>query len=442
MKIVLLSTYELGRQPFGLASPAAWLRERGHTVACADLAVGTLPTLEVREADLIGIYLPMHTATRLAAPLIGRVRALNPAAHLCGYGLYGPVNEAYLRSLGVHTVLGGEFEAALAHLADRLAAGGSGPQSEPVIALDRLAFRTPDRTGLPVLARYPKLIHGAARKRVGYTEASRGCKHLCRHCPVVPVYNGLFRIVPPDVVLEDVRRQVAAGAEHISFGDPDFLNGPAHARRVVESVHREFPELSWDVTIKVEHLLQHRDLLPVLRENGCLFVISAVESVQDDVLARLEKHHTRADFLELLRLFRAAELTLSPTFLPFTPWTTVTGFRELLQILLDEDLVDNVAPVQLALRLLIPSGSRLLELADVKQAVLDFDPAGLVWRWKHADPAVDELAASVLRAVTEGTKAGKSRREIFGDIWDRPLPPDFSLLPRTVIPYMEEPWFC
>jgi hypothetical protein len=263
---------------------------------------------------------------------------------------------------------------------------------------------------------------------------------------VVPVYGGRFRIVPLDVVLEDVRRQVAAGAEHISFGDPDFLNGPVHARRVVESVHREFPDLTWDVTVKVEHLLHHRDLLPVLRDNGCLFVISAVESMQDEILAKLEKHHTRADFLELVGLFRAAGLTLSPTFLPFTPWTTVNGFRDLLHVLVEEDLVDNVPPVQLALRLLIPSGSRLLELPDVQQVIAGFDPSGLVWRWRHPDPGVDELSASVLRSVHEGTKARRTRRAIFREIWDRvhsrPLPEDFSLLPRTVVPYMEEPWFC
>jgi len=42
LKIVLISTYELGRQPFGLASPAAWLRADGHQVTCADLARGPL----------------------------------------------------------------------------------------------------------------------------------------------------------------------------------------------------------------------------------------------------------------------------------------------------------------------------------------------------------------------------------------------------------------
>ena len=112
-------------------------------------------------------------------------------------------------------------------------------------------------------------------------------------------------MVQPDVVLADIRQQVAAGAEHITFGDPDFFNGPTHAMRIVEALHREWPAVTYDATIKIEHLLKHRDLLPRLRETGCLFVTSAVESVDDAVLAKLDKGHTRADFIEVVREFRS-----------------------------------------------------------------------------------------------------------------------------------------
>src|SRR5262249_39585292 len=152
------------------------------------------------------------------------------------------------------------------------------------------------------------------RKPVGFTEASRGCKHFCRHCPTVPVYDGRFFIVQRDVVLADIRQQVAAGAAHISFGDPDFFNGTGHARTVVETLHREFPDLTYDVTIKIEHLLRHAQLLPLLRDTGCLFVTSAVESVDDRTLARLDKRHSCADFVKVVENFRALGLYLAPTF--------------------------------------------------------------------------------------------------------------------------------
>ncbi len=289
MNIVLISTYELGRQPFGLASPAAWLRASGARVVCFDLSRETLDEEAVRAADLVAFYVPMHTATRLAVALLPAVRELNPGAHLCFYGLYAPVNEAYLRGLGVETILGGEFEEGLRALAERLSARGSGKsdakQPEPVISMARQKFVVPDRSGMVGLEKYARLMMpGGATRTVGYTEASRGCKHLCRHCPIVPVYNGVFRVVERDVVLADIRQQVAGGAEHITFGDPDFFNGVGHAMPLVEALHREFPALTYDATIKVEHLLKHPDCVAKLRETGCLFVTSAVESVDDAVL--------------------------------------------------------------------------------------------------------------------------------------------------------------
>ncbi|MGB0035015.1 MAG: CUAEP/CCAEP-tail radical SAM protein [Candidatus Acidiferrales bacterium] len=457
MRIVLISTYELGRQPFGLASPAAWLRARGANVACVDLSRESLTEEAVRAADLIAFYVPMHTATRLAIALLPSIRRLNSTAQLCFYGLYAPVNETYLRQLGVQTILGGEFEEGLASLVSRPdASGGNGAQVQPVISLERLKFRVPDRDGLVPLEKYARLtMPGGETRTVGYTEASRGCKHLCRHCPIVPVYGGVFRIVDREVVLGDIRQQVAAGAEHITFGDPDFFNGIGHAIPLVEALHCEYPRLTYDVTIKIEHLVKHEDCLPKLRDTGCIFVTSAVESADDAVLKRLEKNHTREDFLGVVALFRKASLAFQPTFVPFTPWTTLVKFCELLRLLRENELIESVAPIQLAIRLLIPAGSRLLELADVREIVGPFDEAALVYPWKHADPRVDQLSEKLQEIVNAGEKMNRSRTWIFGGIEDAayaaaglPVPnrPASNLLPIVsagpAVPFMNEPWYC
>jgi radical SAM superfamily enzyme YgiQ (UPF0313 family) len=462
MWIVLISTYDLGRQPFGLASPAAWLRREGAMVHCCDLAVEPLDEDAIRDADLVAFHIPMHTATRLAARLVPRVRALNARAHLCFYGLYAAMNESWLRELGADTVLGGEFEAGLTHLARRLAAGRDGTRSvsgerestlqvEPVLSLDRLAFIPPDRAGLPSLARYAKLETGLGARVVGATEASRGCKHLCRHCPIVPVYGGHFRIVPRDVVLEDVRRLVAAGAEHITFGDPDFFNGIGHAVPLVRALRAEHPTLTYDVTIKIEHLRRHDAHLATLRETGCLLVTSAVESVDDAVLARLDKGHTRADFLAVAHRCREEGLALQPTFVAFHPWLSLGDYRRLLAVLAEHDLVEHVPSIQLAIRLLLPRGSKLLELDDIASLSGAFDSAALVHPWRHPDPRVDALHQRVQSLVQSASACGHGRREIFARIWAlaaaaggggaRPEAPT-TWTERAPVPYLTEPWYC
>ncbi len=452
MRAVLISTYEMGRQPFGLASPAAWLRRNGWTVECVDVSKEPLAEALVAGAELIGVYLPMHTATRLAAPIIKKVKRVNQAARLCAYGLYAPLNAEWLRSLGVDAVFGGEFEEDLTRFAAKLATTEDTEDAEGKASIPRLKFIVPDRRGLPPLDRYAALQRAdGTRAIVGYTEASRGCRHRCRHCPVVPIYDGQFRVVPHDIVLADIANQVEAGAEHITFGDPDFFNGPTHAMRIVENLHRSHPAVTYDVTIKIEHLLRHQAALPRLRDTGCEFVTSAVESIDDAVLARLEKGHTRRDFYDVVALCRAIGLTLAPTFVAFHPWITLETYCELLDAIEELDLVAHVAPIQLALRLLIPRGSRLLELDEIRALVGPFDPATLTYRWEHPDPRVDALQQQIVDLV--GIRMTRSRPEVFdevsalahagrGRISNSVQIETRPRRNRATIPFLNEPWYC
>ena len=456
MKVALLSTYDLGHQPFGLASPAAWLAEAGAEVTCNDLAVEDLDEGAVGAAGLICVYVPMHTATRLAGAVVPRLKALNAKAHLCFYGLYAPLNEDYLRGLGAATILGGEFEAPMARLYERLAANGAAPPeawAEPAISHAKQRFRVPARQTLPPLSNYAYLeVEGGGRRTVGYTEASRGCKHRCRHCPVVPVYDGRFRIVQAEVVIEDVRRQVAAGAQHITFGDPDFFNGVGHAMTVVEALAAEFPGITYDATIKVEHLLKHARHFGTLARTGCLFITTAVESVDDGTLLLLDKGHTREDFVRLTGLARAAGLTLSPTFIPFTPWMSLDGYVDLLALISELGLVDNVAPVQLAIRLLVPQGSRLLDLGETRRHLGAFDGHALTYPWTHPDPRLDALHETVNRIVEAGEAGGDGRRSVFAHLWQAaheaggrtapPVPEAGRPVAETHVPRLSEPWYC
>ena len=458
MHTLLISTYDLGRQPFGLASAAAALEAHGLEVECLDLARQGLDASSVAGAGTVAFFLPMHTATRLAIPVIDRVRRLNPDARLCAYGLYAPLNRELLQAHGVETILGGEFEDDLVRMVQAPDDAGMTADSAstattndgvPRHPVARVTFRVPARDGLPPLSKYASLHVGADEYVTGYTEASRGCKHRCRHCPIVPVYDGRFRIVPRDVVLDDVRRQVAAGARHITFGDPDFLNGPRHATDLIRAFRGEFPGITYDVTIKIEHLLAQPAMLPLLRDTGCLFVTSAVESIDDRVLGLLEKGHTRADFETVVGLCRAAGLTLMPTFVAFTPWTTLAGYCELLQAIDAMDLVEHVSPVQLVIRLLIPRGSRLLEIDEVRAMVESYSTASLIYPWRHRAAEVDALQRR-LEAIV-GDRPMADRTEMFARVWDeahaaagqesarragRPR------LARSAIPYLDEPWYC
>jgi len=449
MNVVLINPYELGRQPFALAQPAAWLKESGHQVDCLDLSLEQLDCIALREADCVAIYVGMHTATRIAIAAMPRIRELVPRAHISVYGLYAPLNDDLFRSLGAKTVFGGEVEPKLVSLMDDLARDGYSTQTQAETTLAKVDFRVPDRSTLPALSRYAHLRLGDGLTRVvGFTEGSRGCKHLCRHCPVVPIYQGKFRVVPVDIVMADIRQQVAAGAEHISFGDPDFLNGPTHAMRLVRALHAQFPDLTYDVTIKVEHLIKSRGLLPTLKETGCLFVVSAVEAVDEAVLTHLDKNHTSEDFDRAVNLLSDVGIAFAPTFVAFTPWISLEGYVALLTRLVVLRLVESVPPIQLAIRLLVPSGSYLLQAPGFLDLIEAYDDQLLGYPWKHADRAVDDLQRDIQALVEATEEQDSSRRDIFARVWTlshRALGQPVPELPADLgkpIPHMSEPWYC
>jgi radical SAM superfamily enzyme YgiQ (UPF0313 family) len=452
-QVLLISTYDLGHQPFGLASPAAWLRRLDVAVTVSDLSRSELDLAQVEKADVVGFYVPMHTATILAVDAYADVRRVNPTAYICFFGLYAASNASYLFSMGADSVIGGEFEQPLVDAIASYLSGEPLDVANPpaaVVSLERQRFVVPDRTGLPALKTYAMVEREGRTQVAGYTEATRGCLHTCRHCPIVPVYGGRFRVVDLDVVLRDVAQQVESGATHISFGDPDFFNAPAHAMRIVRAIAREHPGITYDVTIKIEHLRLHRRLLAELRDTGCLFVTSAVESIDDVVLEKLDKGHSYRDICSTIEDFKSSGLTLAPTFVAFHPWQSIDGYRRLLRFIDDQDLIEAVAPIQLAVRLLIPSMSKLLELPDIASAVDGFDNEQLVYPWTHTDQRVDDLYERVLEIVAASSDEQRSRSDTFDEIWAAAFDgsprtgsdPTLGRTPGSAVPHMTEAWFC
>jgi radical SAM superfamily enzyme YgiQ (UPF0313 family) len=441
--ILLIACYELGHQPLAVAWPAAVLERAGYAPALLDVSVDGFDAERARRARLVAISVPMHTALRLGVRVAARVREVNPACHIAFYGLYATLNAEHLLTHGADSVMSGEVEAPLLDLVRRLEAGAA-VEREPAPNLRRAELPLPSRATLPKLRKYTLLEHRGTRRLTGYVEASRGCKHQCRHCPIPPVYGGRFFVVPPDVVQGDVRQLVAAGATHITFGDPDFLNGPRHALTVARALHDEFPDVTFDITAKVEHLLARRADLPALASQGCLFIVSAVESLSDTVLAHLDKGHTGADIREALTVVRGAGIALRPTWVAFTPWTTLADYQAMLEFVETEELVDHVDPVQFSVRLLVPPGSLLLEQDALRPHLGALVPERFHYHWTHPDPRMDALHADVTAIVAEAAAKNEDAAVTFGRIQDLAFatPREHVMPARRGAPRLTEAWFC
>ena len=359
----------------------------------------------------------MHTATRLflrvARP---RARRSIPRAHLCGYGLYAPLNEAMLRARrGAAPSSAASSNRRWSILAEREAPPPSRPfrstgssswfptaAAFPPSALMPNSSRTA-RSGVPAIPKPRAAANtSAAIARSCLSTTARSASSSATWCLTISAARW-----PP-------------GAEHITFGDPDFWNGPGHAmahRRSLASP--SVPALSYDVTIKVEHLLQHRDLLPVLR--APVARLSPPRSNRSTMRSwRNWPKATRAQiFCEAL----AARPRRRPDALPdlhsVYALDHAVGLPRLPSAIGDLDLVDaggadparhppadprGLAPARTA------GGARPAPAIRSARPVLSLA--------QHPDPALDALCTAIQELIKRRSDAARRAAEIFRQIWD------------------------
>jgi Radical SAM superfamily len=405
VRILLVATYELGQQPSTLGAVAAHLRAQGHEVRALDVSVDPWDPALAEWADEVAFSVPMHTATRLARDL-ARDLSQDITRPLRAFGLYAAQCHDFATPV--------DWDAA---------------------GMDRL----PARELLPPLDRYARLELAGEERLAGAVLTTLGCAHRCRHCPVPVVFDGRVRRVDEDVVLADVAQLVAAGARHVTFADPDFLNAPPHSLRIVDALHERFPAVTFDCTVKVEHVLRHTAVWPAFAAAGCVFVVSAFESVDDAVLGRLEKGHTTADAARAVEVLRGAGIEVRPSWLPFTPWTTPDGVVALLDFVYAHDLVGSVDPVQYSVRLLLPEGSLLLGHPDLAPFLGPWDPERSSYSWSSADPAVDALQRRIATLVD----SDDDPVELYARVREAAGAPPVELTHVTTgRPRLTESWFC
>jgi len=443
VRILLVSTYELGHQPLHLASPAARLIRDGHEVECLDLSVEEWDGLRFQRAEAVGFSVPMHTAMRLAVQAATRLRADRPDVPIAFYGLYAAVGADRTVGRLADRLIVGEYEDELASWAashesesGSVANGGLGPVR---VDLGKTSFHQPARHLLPGLGSYARLEFEGEARLAGYVEASHGCRHRCRHCPIPAVYDGRYRVTGLSNLMSDISALVEMGARHVSFGDPDFLNAPRYAMDVLREVNTAFPELTFDLTVKVEHVIEHQDLWPEVARRNVVFVVSAFETTNDIVLRALDKGHTRDDMAGATRILRGAGIQVRPSWMPFTPLTDSGDIAEIFDFLVELDLLATVDPVQLSIRLLIPDGSLILA-SEMAPFVDEYDPDALTYRWRARDPRVDDLQQSLALVAEE---LATDHRGSITEMWSVVKPgAEAPVWPEVQPARLTESWFC
>ena len=445
VKVLLVSTYELGRQPVHLASPAAALVDAGFEVVTVDLAVEEWDPSILDGIGGVALSVPMHTAMRLAVSFAETIREIKPEIPLAFYGLYASVGSDQVLGRLADTIIVGEYETDLVQWARGLYTGRAMVTgiSEH---LGRSNFLTPIRSTLPKHDNYARLEWEGVARLAGAVEASHGCRHRCRHCPIPVVYDGRMRVVGAETVLSDIAQLANEGIEHVTFGDPDFLNAPRYSLDLLRQAHSAHPNLTFDVTVKVEHILAHESVWPEMASLGVLFVVSAFETVDEATLVILDKNHTVPDMTRAVAILRSAGIHIRPTWLPFLPWTSPEQLGDLVAFLDENRLWSATDPVQLAIKLLIPEGSLLESHPAVVPYLRGYDAGSLTWAWRFEHAATKRLQEELDAIAADGSDCDAEAADTLAAMRARIAVTaglELSEMPISEpAPRLSESWFC
>mgnify|MGYP000742691943 FL=1 len=428
MKILLLSFYDLGKQPKIISELYKKLDNGSNQIDIIDYSIEE-KDLTLDNYDVLGIYASMHTASVLAEQYLRDRKLPNK---LFVFGLYANVfSEMFSNFQSIHSFDSDELESLL----------------QVQLNLNYSFKHTvPDRTILPSITDYSHIVDGSNNLIAGSVETTYGCKHECTHCPVPIEFKGMFKTFGTEKIITDVTNQVEEGAKHISFNDPDFFNGPKHALKILQLLNEKHPSITYDSTIKVEHILKYPDYFQELKNLNMLFVISAFETTNDHVLNILQKNHSFNDLNKAVELSLENKIDIRPTWMPFSPWTEQNDLISIIKLIENYKLRETVDPIQLTIKLLVPKNSLILKRPEMKEYLLDYDPSSFSYAWKYKFPNIDNIQNELFTYVLQHESENEYAQYLgLVDILESHT--NETLLnsekySQRIVPKLSETWFC
>lgn len=411
---ILVSIFEGGYQPINALTGLAALHDAGHDTDFLDAYVDGYDIKKLSQYDTIILPVPLYDSLNSAIQLCKELKAAGCKAETVMFGQYATINAPYLSGRYADHVVSGEWEVPLVSLMNRKA-GGTEPvvnvyshgSTTPEQAVQMLKLRgtmaKPLRNMAPNLTKYPQphlVTLMGTEKVVGGIELTRGCHHKCTYCSVYSAYDGKVLLGDVDQILLDVDVLVEQGMEHMTFIDAEFFNATRRSFDALNRIHKRHPSLTFDFTTRVDHILENRDRLTELRDQGVRVITSALEFPKNEVLKQVCKEVDVEDLKEAVRLVQEAGITLNPTFIMFNPWVTLEDFPRFHDFLVETNMENLVDPVQFETRLHLYKGSPLLKNDTVR--ALRMEEQEFHFDWFHPDERVDDLFRASVTPVEEG----------------------------------------
>lgn len=168
---------------------------------------------------------------------------------------------------------------------------------------------------------------------LGY-ESSRGCCCQCKFCSIGSLYHGKWYGLPAEDVCHDIsylKRCHKIDAVH--FFDNNFFVNKNRALEIAKLFKENKLGIRWDGTIIVQQFLLYKPKeIEFLIESGLYRIIAGIESGDQDVLKKINKHHKNEQVIECVRRCKEYGLLPSFSFMVGFPWDPEEDTKRTLEL--------------------------------------------------------------------------------------------------------------
>jgi anaerobic magnesium-protoporphyrin IX monomethyl ester cyclase len=158
---------------------------------------------------------------------------------------------------------------------------------------------------------------------------SRGCPFHCTFCSEWPFWRGGWRPHDPEQVVEQIDILVNRyGRKNIWFGDDCFNVDGDHVAAICEGILQRGIDVDWYYQGRADLVVQHKELLPLMRRAGNRMVQLGIEASNDEQRAALNKQLRTETAEEAVRLLRQNDIVCQGMLICGLPGDTPRTFEE------------------------------------------------------------------------------------------------------------------
>ncbi len=166
--------------------------------------------------------------------------------------------------------------------------------------------------------------------------SGRGCPYDCSFCASCVTWRRKLRLRSVDNVMDEIRHIVnVLGIKNLMFWDDTFAANKKRAIAICNRIIEEKLDITYTVQIRADAFSD--ELIEALKQSGCAFAAIGVESGNEQMLEKIGKRETKAQFRSAVKAMKQAGLPIIASYIVGLPGDTHDTIKETIDFAFELD---------------------------------------------------------------------------------------------------------